>query len=290
LLPSDSTIQLSVVEVSNVGGSQVTLQIGMSIVRIIREALEEDRFDGFVVTQGTDSIEEISYLVDTLIETELPIVNTGAMRSHSVLGSDAVSNLYAAIQVASSEDARNHGVLVVMNDYIYAASEVVKTDTVNPNTFAAPGRGPLGVVTRHKPVFFHRCLTRVHIPARELNELVPCIRICLGMDGTLISGAIQSGAQGLILEGNGAGNIAETSFTAIQEAVGKGIPVVLSSSCYSGLVDDIYGYQGGGYTLRQLGVIFAQGLTAPKARIKLMAALSAKYTRNEIKDAFEYLI
>ncbi len=45
-------------------------------------------FDGFVITHGTDTLEETAYFLDTMAIPEKPIVLTGAMRSSNELGSD----------------------------------------------------------------------------------------------------------------------------------------------------------------------------------------------------------
>lgn len=289
LLSTTADIKIDVKEISRVGGSQITPELGFRIAEDVKQALSSGRYTGVVVTQGTDSIEEISYLVDLLVDSQHPVVHTAAMRNHSDLGNDGPRNLSAAVQVAASSSAKGHGVLVVMNDYIYAASEVMKTDTVNPASFAAPERGPLGVVMRRGPIFFHKTLTRQHIPAPKLELNVPVVRICLGMDGCLVDAAVSAGAKGLVLEGNGVGNIPESAVSAIDRILATRLPVVITSSCVRGIVDDLYGYPGGGHELCQRGAILGQGLTAPKARIKLMVALGAGCNLEEIRALFEYL-
>lgn len=142
---------------------------------------------------------------------------------------------------------------------------------------------------RKGPVFFHKTLTRQHIPAARLEPRVPVVRLCLGMAGELVEAAVASGAQGIVLEGNGAGNVPESAVPAILAALDKGVPIVLTSSAFQGMVDDIYGYPGGGHQLRQAGVIFGQGLSAAKARIKLMLALGSGYRHSQIQQLFEYL-
>src|ERR687886_1446686 len=64
---------------------------------------------GVVITQGTDTIEESSFVLDLLVDREAPVVVTGAMRNPTLPGADGPANLLAAIQVASSDAARGLG-------------------------------------------------------------------------------------------------------------------------------------------------------------------------------------
>lgn len=79
-----------------------------------------------IATQGTDTIEEVSFFLDLALDVEQPVIVTGAMRNPSLAGADGPANLLAAVQVARSEQARKLGVLVVFNDEIHAARFVAK--------------------------------------------------------------------------------------------------------------------------------------------------------------------
>ena len=62
---------------------------------------------GIVVTHGTDALEEAAYLVARSVESDKPVVFTGAMRTSSDLGWDGPGNLAGAVRVAASPDARD---------------------------------------------------------------------------------------------------------------------------------------------------------------------------------------
>ena len=82
----------------------------------IAACIEEDydRYDGFVVTHGTDTLAytaaALSYLVQRSIK---PVVLTGAQKSIYTEDTDARRNLLDAFTYAS--DARSHGVCVVFD-------------------------------------------------------------------------------------------------------------------------------------------------------------------------------
>jgi L-asparaginase len=95
-----------------------------------------------------------------------------------------------------------------------------------------------------------------------------------GADGSFVRHAADSGAQGLVVEGVGAGNVNADVYKAIQYALGKKIPVVISSRVYNGAVEPIYGDLGGGKTLEDAGCILANNLMGTKARLLLMLGIT----------------
>jgi L-asparaginase len=76
-------------------------------------------------------------------------------------------------------------------------------------------------------------------------------------------------------------------YEAIEEAIKKGIPVVISTRVPNGRVLPIYGFKGGGKTLKEAGAIFADNLSPQKARILLMLALQTTSKAEEIQKLFD---
>lgn len=111
---------------------------------MIEKALEEDGVSGAVVTHGTDTVEETSYMLDLLHKSEKPIVLTAAMRGAGDTSPDGPANIYCAVKTAASDEARGKGVLLLLNETIHAAAQVRKTHSANPATFESPWWGPIG--------------------------------------------------------------------------------------------------------------------------------------------------
>jgi L-asparaginase len=268
-------------------GPHVTPPIMLDLAREIATSLEDDQIAGAVVTHGTDTLEETAYLLDLVLQTEKPVVLVGAMRNSSELSWDGPGNLRAAVRVAADPAARGLGVLVVMNDQLIAAAEAIKTHTEATDTFQSRDFGPLGFVDKDRIIIAHRSVRREHIPAARLEERVDLIKIPAGGDGRLIDFAIDSGARGLVIEGLGRGNVTVASLPAIERAIGRGLPVIITSRCVRGRVLDTYAYEGAGKGLRRRGVILGGLLPSHKARLKLMLLLGAGRTLDEIRASFE---
>jgi L-asparaginase len=257
------------------------------LVECIRREVKDPKVSGVVVAQGTDTLEETSYLFELATRTEKPIVVTGAMRTSAESGWDGPSNLLDSARVAASKQARGQGALVVLNGTIHSSKEVIKLHTSALETFHSLDFGPLGYVDEAEVIFKRRMAGVQHIPAKGLEPNVDLIKAGAGMDGRLIYASIQSGARGLVVEATGRGHVTPAILEGIRHAVSAGIPTIVVSRCPSGRVFPAYGFQGGGVSVKQAGAILADYLSGPKARIKLMLALSVTRDLKQIEKLFQ---
>lgn len=271
----------------NVPSPHMTIQHVKQLKDIILEAVTNKYYDGFVITHGTDTLEETAFLLDLISGIEQPVVITGAMRSSNEIGSDGLYNYISAIRVASDEKARHKGVMVVFNDEIHTARNVTKTHTSNTNTFQSPNHGPLGVLTKDRVQFHHMPYRQQALENVNDKLNVPLVKAYMGMPGDIFSFYSREGIDGMVIEALGQGNIPPSALEGIQQLVSLNIPIVLVSRSFNGIVSPTYAYDGGGYQLAQQGFIFSNGLNGPKARLKLLVALSNNLDKAEIKSYFE---
>ncbi|MFQ9604424.1 MAG: asparaginase [Staphylococcus aureus] len=271
----------------NVPSPHMTIQHVKQLKDIILEAVTNKYYDGFVITHGTDTLEETAFLLDLILGIEQPVVITGAMRSSNEIGSDGLYNYISAIRVASDEKARHKGVMVVFNDEIHTARNVTKTHTSNTNTFQSPNHGPLGVLTKDRVQFHHMPYRQQALENVNDKLNVPLVKAYMGMPGDILSFYSREGIDGMVIEALGQGNIPPSALEGIQQLVSLNIPIVLVSRSFNGIVSPTYAYDGGGYQLAQQGFIFSNGLNGPKARLKLLVALSNNLDKAEIKSYFE---
>ncbi len=243
-------------------------------------------FAGAVITHGTDTIEETSYLLDLVTNIGMGIVITGAQRNPSVPGADGPANLLDAAIITASSNAAKEGVLVAFNGEAHAARDVTKTHTSRLDTFQSPEFGPLAVVTNMQAHWCRQNLIREHYYVAEMSKRVEIVKCTLGDDGRLIKLLLKEGIDGLVIEGLGAGHVTPGMMPRIREAVATGIPVVLSSRCFGRLFTNTYGFAGSERELRDAGVIFGDALPSIKARVKLAVLLAAGLAPGEIREHF----
>lgn len=248
---------------------------------------EADHYDGFVITHGTDTLEETAYFLDTMEVPHKPIVLTGAMRSSNELGSDGVYNYLSALRVASDDKAADKGVLVVMNDEIHAAKYVTKTHTTNVSTFQTPTHGPLGLIMKHEILYFKTAEPRVRFDLDRIQGLVPIIPVYAGMTEELLELLPVDQLNGLIIQAFGAGNVPKETSQKLNALIQEGLPIALVSRCFNGIAEPVYAYEGGGVCLQKAGVFFVKELNAQKARLKLLIAINAGLTGDELRAYME---
>lgn len=228
------------------------------------------RCDGIVATQGTDTMEETSFLASLLYDGAIPLVFTGAMRSPTQPGADGRANLMASALTALSNDAPK--VSVVMNDEIHHPYYVTKAHTSNVAAFQSPVRGPIGQIAENT-VYMHPVQPSpvFNIPAQFAP--VALLSALLDDDGNLFDTILSAGYAGLVVEGFGAGHVSEPIAEKLAE-IAQHIPVILSSRVRAGSVfERTYGYRGAEIDLLNKGLVPAGRLSGRKARILLSLIL-----------------
>ncbi|KMK76466.1 asparaginase [Alkalihalobacillus pseudalcaliphilus] len=273
-------------EFMNIPSPHMTPSIMLDLANRIKTRVLQEHFNGVVITHGTDTLEETAYFLDLLFDWEIPIVVTGAMRSSNELGSDGPHNLISAIKVASCEAARSQGVLVVFNDEIHSAKNVTKTHSSNIATFQSPQYGPIGIITKQNVNFHHTLANRESFKINQLTKKVVLLKVYAGMEPEILDALLARKVDGFVIEAFGQGNVPPLIVAKLEEALSRQIPIVLVSRCFSGIVQDVYGYEGGGRRLKELGVIFTNGLNGQKARLKLLVALELTNDPNELQELF----
>ncbi|TFZ57579.1 asparaginase [Methylorubrum sp. Q1] len=258
----------------------LTLDDLIGVARTLNERLAGD-LDGAVVIQGTDTIEETTFVLDSLVAGDKPVVVTGAMRGPESAGADGPGNLLAATIVAGSTAARGMGVLAVLNDEIHAARLVQKAHTALPSAFRSPLAGPVGLVIEGEARIFlrsHRSLTLTG-PLSDEPAPVALLKMGIGDDGRLLAALPDLGFAGVVIEGMGAGHVPEALAAIVSTLVGR-IPVVLASRTETGPVfSRTYGYPGGEIDLLARGALSTGILSGVKARLMLQLLLRAGLDR-----------
>ena len=225
-------------QICNVNSDDITSEIWIELANKINEMAQDENVSGFVITHGTDTMEETAYFLNLVVKTDKPIVLTGSMRPATAISADGSMNLFQAVCVAASEESRGKGVMVVFSDKIFSARSVKKMSTYNVMAMSAGETGSIGVV-RNDEVSFYENTTRKHTIDTEFDvkgeSKLPKVQIvyfAVDSDPEILKYAAKN-TEGLVIAGAGAGEFSEGFIDAIN---GLDIPVVISSRIDDGII------------------------------------------------------
>jgi L-asparaginase len=274
--------ELEAHDITSVGSSGLSLEDLAQLARTVRAAID-DGCDGVVVTQGTDTIAETAYALSMLVEPEVPIALTGAMRVADQLGADGPSNILDAVRVAASQEASVLGPVVVIGNEIHLARWATKVRTSGLRAIDSPGFGPVGAVIEERVHVWARP-TRpdfVGMPA-NLAARVEVVWVTLGMDDTVLKVATST-ADGIVIAGAGGGHVPPSIVPSLQQALDKDLPVILASRTLAGpILEKTYAGPGTEIDLLEMGLVSAGMLSSSKARLRLVLALALDLSATDV--------
>jgi L-asparaginase len=278
--------ELRTFEHSNINSALMDTATAFGLRDTIRRVLGDEAIAGIVVTHGTATLEETAYLLDLTIDSDKPIVVTGAQRNFDEPDADGPRNLLYAVMVASSPEGRGRGVMVALGGEIHAARDAMKVNTERLTCFASRDSGPIGMVTKHSVTFIGTPGLRVHIDVDRIEDHVQLIRMAQGANDLLLRACIRERVAGIVVEATAGGNVNEPFYCAICDALEAEIPVVVATRLTSGAPHPGKGYRGSFQSLLAKGAIGAGYLSGLKARILLMVALAQTRDRGALANLF----
>ncbi|MCG8543980.1 MAG: asparaginase [Alphaproteobacteria bacterium] len=270
-----------------VGSTAIGPKDWLDLNRLIHDtAAENPDLAGIVVTHGTATLEETAYFLNLTVKLDIPVVLVGAQRPASGLSTDAALNLVNAVRTASAPESRGLGTLVVLNDEIQAAREVVKTSTLRLQTFRTPDFGILGHADADRIAYYRRPMRR-HAPDTEfdvsgLSDLprVDIVFTYAGVDGTAVDAFADAGAKGIVVAGMLPGFSNADQLAALNAAAERGVVIAQSTRNGSGRLIQVK-------SSRPERCVLADNLPATKARVLLTLALTKTDDLAEIQRMFE---
>jgi L-asparaginase len=283
-----SRVDLTPRSFRQVPGAELSLEDIGALADMVGSVAEEG-FDGVVVTQGTDTIEETAFALDLLVDGGPPIVVTGAMVNPSQPGGDGPANLLDSVAVAASGCTAEIGPVVVFGGEVHAARFVRKTHTTSRQPFTSV-TGPLGWVAEGRPIMLAKPVVRPRPLHSGLvangRASVALLTVTAGDDGYLLR-AVKGTCNGLVLEALGAGHVPSAMVPSLVELVAS-MPVLLCSRTGNGpVLRRTYGFPGSEQDLLDRGLISGGYLDGPKARIALTLLLRSGADNDEIRNVME---
>jgi L-asparaginase len=268
--------------------SDMTPKRWITIAKDIQKDYE--RYDGFVVLHGTDTLAYTSSALSFFIErTEKPVVVTGAQLPFGTPRSDARNNLISAIEIAANMPTSMAQVCVVFGSRILRGNRTTKVSARAYDAFDSPRYPHLGSIgieieyqrRRRFPAVFGNFQQHGQTPP---NDSVALVRLFPGFSAATLH-AISAGEnmRGIVLEAYGAGNGPSQDqdfLEAINGTVKKGIVVVVVSQPLDGTVQ-MSSYAAGS-ALARAGAISGCDLTTEAALTKLYYLIALGYSADKI--------
>lgn len=276
---------LSGEQLVNIGSQDMNDQVWLTLAKKVNQ--ECDKTDGFVITHGTDTLEETAFFLDLTTTCQKPIVLVGAMRPSTALGADGPLNLYNAVVLATDKSAGDRGVLIAMNDKVVHGRDVVKMSTTEVQAFDAVNAGAQGFIHDGKVTFYKPAEPRKNKAAFDVSKLekLPQVGIVYNYanaSAAPVKALLDEGAEGIVSAGVGNGNMYKTVFNALATAAKDNVVVVRSSRVPTGYTtrnaevdDNLYGF------------VASERLNPQKARVLLQLALTQTKDPKQIQSLFE---
>ncbi|KAJ4301667.1 hypothetical protein N0V90_003760 [Kalmusia sp. IMI 367209] len=269
-------------QISNVDSGSVNQTILLKLAHQINAELAKDEVSGVVITHGTDTLEETAFFLELVVNSSKPVVCVGAMRPATALSADGPLNLLQAVTLAVSENAKDRGTMITLNDRIGSAFYTTKNNANSLDTFFSTEAGQLGFFINQVPYFYYAPSAPIGLTHFDLTNTTSLAQVDIlyahqDMDPTLFNSSYAAGATGIVFAGVGAGGLSKVASQAAEGLFNAtGIPIVASHRSVDGFVpseDDSYSIASGFYNPQ-------------KARVLLQLALTMEYGYDEIKKLF----
>lgn len=274
-------------QIVNIGSQDMNDAVWLKLAKRINELLNQEGYDGVLITHGTDTMEETAYFLSLTVHSDKPVVLVGSMRPSTAISADGPANVYNGVCAAAAPSSKGHGVMVCMNNELFEAKSVEKTHTTDVATFKGGLFGEMGYVYNGKPYYFHKPAFKQGLSS-EFNvdniTSLPKVGIIYGYANCSplpMQAFVNAKFDGVVLAGVGDGNFYKDVFDVAVKAQNNGMQIVRSSRVPFGPtnlnaeVDD-----------EKYHFVASINLNPQKARVLLMLALTKTKDWKKIQQYF----
>ena len=247
-----------------------------------------DRYDGFVVLHGTDTMSYTASALSFMLENlDKPVIFTGAQIPLCEIRSDGYNNIVSSVIIASEGIVRE--VCIYFDGKLIRGCRSIKISSDQFAAFASPNFGLLADVGIK--INYHDQGGRpektgefAFTPFEEVP--VGIIKMFPGIQIRLFESIMTEQLKGVVLETFGAGNIPSSStgemIPIIKKAYKNGTLVVVCSQCVQGAVT--LGAYETSKALRDIGAVTGKDMTTEAALTKLIYLFSRHYPVEMIRE------
>ena len=272
----------------NIGSQDMNDEVWLKLAKRVNQLLNEEGYDGIVITHGTDTMEETAYFLNLTVKSDKPVVLAGSMRPSNAISADGPANLYNAVAAAVSPACKGMGVLCCMNNQLLDAKTVIKTHTIDCDTFEGGPSGIIGYVYNGEAYILQTPNNKHTINSVfDVSKITkfPKVGIVYGYANASplpMQAFVDANFDGIVLAGVGDGNFYKDVFDVAVKAQNQGIQIVRSSRCPTGPtclnseVDD-----------EKYHFVASLSHNPQKARILLMLALTRTHDWQESEEFFK---
>ncbi|GFD81490.1 MULTISPECIES: asparaginase [Tenacibaculum] len=278
-----------------IDSSNMSVHYYIQIADIISD--NYDKFDGFVVLTGSDTMSYTSSTISFMFENlQKPVIFTGSQLPIGDLRTDAKENLITSIQVAS---AYENGKPVIQEvglyfEYkLYRANRTTKINAEQFEAFASMNYPPLAESGVHLNFNYPLLLKprgdqKELIVRKNLDNHVAILKLFPGITESVVRSFMNiPDLKGIILETYGSGNAPTEKWFVdlLEESVSKGIYIVNVTQCKGGSV--ILGHYETSSELKRIGIVDGKDITTETAIAKMMYLLGEKLSKEEFTHYFQ---
>ena len=272
-----------------IDSSNIDPSVWIRMARVIEE--NYDRYDGFVILHGTDtmaySASALSFMLENLSK---PVIFTGSQLPIGLLRTDGKENLITAIEIAAASEHGNPAVpevCIYFDNKLSRGNRTTKLSAEHFDAFSSPNYPYLAEVGLHlkynKGYINRPQRNRKLIVHKDFNTNVAILKLFPGISSNFIRAITGTrGLKGIIIETFGSGNAPtyEWFTEELLKFLKKGGIILNVTQCHGGSVE--MGLYETSRHLLSAGVISGRDLTSEASVTKLMFLLGRYQTREEV--------
>lgn len=274
------TTEIEVAYIDNIDSTNMTPNHWDSISMMIADNYE--KYDGFVITHGTDSMAyTASALSFSMVDLGKPVVLTGSQIPGHRLESDARRNFINAVKLAKENVS---GVYIVFDKRIILGARASKVSESKLDGFSSINTSDHGEI-RIQMRLSDKVQARHNAPLLLRTGFEPMISVVSltpsKAPASLLALLRSDFTRGIVLQAYGSGNIPYSFHRVFEEAKELSVPLIVRSQCLNGQTA-MKKYDVGLRALR-MGVIEAKDMSLEATATKLMWALH-HHSYEEIRE------
>lgn len=276
-----------------IDSSDMSPDFWIRIASIIEENYE--KFDGFVVLHGSDTMAYSASVLSFLLENlNKPVIFTGSQLPIGMLRTDGRENLVNSIEIAA---AKKDGVAIVpevtvfFENTLFRGNRISKINAQHFQAFISGNYPPLAQVgvdiMYNEPYIMKPNFKKLRV-YKTLDTQVAILKLFPGITPAVVQSIFQNPSlKAVILETFGSGNApSDKNFISIlKKAVDQGIVIYNVTQCKGGYVE--MGKYASSLQLMDIGVVSGHDITTEAAIAKLMFLLGQNLSIDELKRLLE---